>query len=260
MKQCPNCQQIFTDDDLFCHNDGSSLLLISESGRNVVPAFPVSGEMPTQYVPRPSAAVATGAPAAAKDSSKWLFLVIGVLATALVGMGIYLFTARGEKAETVARIAKPEVNGAQENRAATPTPAAPPASFSSPASAVAVPVGPKIDPNLSPSGNWAGDWSSKSTYFTATANLTETSGQVSGQIVWTLARTSNPKKTGKIGSTATEYVQGTFNPATRVVALRGVRKDDPNGIVILDRYNLSLAENNRTLSGRSINGNFVLRR
>ena len=255
MKQCPNCQQIFTDDDVFCLNDGASLLLISEGGRNA-PVFPVSGEMPTQYVPRPASAVAPGV---GSDVSKWLFLIIGVLATALVGMGIYLFTARGERAETAAQTANTQTKPAEGNRAATPPKTeAPPVNQSPPIAAAA--IAPKFDPNLSPAGSWSGDWSSKATHFTATASLTETNGQVSGQIVWTLARTSNPKKTSKTGSTATEYVQGSFNPATRAVSLRGVRKDDPNNIVILDRYNLSLSENNRTLSGRSINGNFVLRR
>ena len=256
MKQCPNCQQIFTDDDVFCHNDGASLLLISEGGRSA-PVYPVSDEMPTQYVPRP-AAVASNA-GVANDASKWLFLIIGVLATALVGMGIYLFTARGEKKETAAQTASIEAKPAEGNREAPPQTEAPPANLSPPSAAFA-PVAPKIDPNLSPSGNWSGDWSSKATQFTANASLTETNGQVSGQIVWTLVRTSNPKKISKTGATATEYVQGTFNPATRAVSLRGVRKDDPHNLVILDRYNLSLAESNRTLSGRSINGSFVLRR
>ena len=253
MKQCPNCHQIFTDDDLFCLNDGAALLLVAEAARNA-PVFPVSGELPTQYVQRPAPATTS----VANDSSKWLFLVIGVLASALVGMGIYLFAARGEPKEPAAQSVKTEGNSAaEENRPAPPKNESTPVNLSPPTAAV---VAPKINPNLSPSGSWSGDWSSKSTYFTATADLSETNGQVSGYIVWTLQRTKNPKKTGKIGFSATEYVQGSFNPATRAVALRGVRKDDPHSLVILDKYNLSLAENSRTLSGRSIGGNFVLKR
>ncbi len=64
----------------------------------------------------------------------------------------------------------------------------------------------------------------------------------------------------KTGLTAIEYVQGTFDPASRMVRLRGVRKDDPNSLVILDRYALSLSEDGRTMSGRSKNGSFVLRK
>ena len=252
MKRCPACNQLFTEDNMFCQNDGTSLLYVPETGQNPT-VFQTSGEMPTQYIQRPPN-TATGV---RNDSSKWLYLIIGVLATALVAVGAVVFLGRGgneknEASETKAEAGKntrkdeelPKNTQSPVNAAPSNTP----------------PVQPPVNPNLTPGGSWKGDWNSKSTYFTAVASLTETGGNVSGQIVWTLQRTLNPKKINKVGISATEYVQGTFNPVTRMVSLRGVRKDDPNNIVILDKYNLSLAENNQLLSGKSINGSFILRR
>jgi hypothetical protein len=256
MKKCPNCNQLFTDDNMFCLEDGTSLLMVSDTGPNPL-VFPTSGEMPTQYVERP----VTAAAAVSKDASKWLYLVIGILATALVAVTAFLFLGRdtGKKDETADAKNALSQTGQKDPEATKNVQPNTQSSYVANTQG-ATPAPPTINPNLTPAGNWRGDWNSKTTYFTATASFTETGGKVSGQIVWTLQRTSNPKKLNKVGVSATEYVQGTFNPATRMVSLRGYRKDDPNNIVILDRYNLSLAENNQALSGRSISGNFVLRR
>lgn len=86
-------------------------------------------------------------------------------------------------------------------------------------------------------------------------------GKFSGEIYWTLQRHMNPKKSHKAGATATEYVQGVFNPATQTLKLSGYREDDPQNIIVLDKYTLVLAENNLSLSGISkTNGRFNLRR
>jgi flagellar basal body-associated protein FliL len=222
-----------------------------------------SGDIPTQFIPRPQITNSIPVSSAPKDTSKWLFLIIGVLATAVVGMGIFMFVSRDkdDKKETANQNAKTENtagnNNSAENETAKNTQTNAPKTNSTTEK-------PKINPNLNPAGSWSGDWNSVgkyTTYFTATLNLTDDgAGKVNGHIVWTLQRTDNPKKTDKIGTSATEYVQGTYNPATRTVSLRGIRKDDAYDIVILDRYILILAENNLTMSGKTRGGNFSLRR
>jgi len=119
MKKCPNCNQTFSDDNFFCLDDGTTLLLVEDAGDNST-LFPMmSNSAPTQIISRPTA-VASG------DSSKWLFLIIGVLATALAGLAIFLFVMRGEKKETVNQNSKlaetlvEEIAKSQESNKQTP--------------------------------------------------------------------------------------------------------------------------------------------
>jgi cell division septation protein DedD len=96
MKKCPNCSQIFEDDNDFCTNDGTTL--VPDTGPQGFGGFKSSGEMPTQYVPHPQSAVA---PPAAR-SSNLLYLVVGILATALAATGLYLFSLRDSAQQFVA--------------------------------------------------------------------------------------------------------------------------------------------------------------
>ncbi len=249
MKRCPNCNQLFTEDNMFCLNDGTSLLYVSETGQNPT-IIPTSGEMPTQYIQHPL----NPAPKAIENSSKWLYLIIGILATALVGMGAFLFTISGEKKEPVnqndTKIAESSTKQNQIDNKLTKDEQ----SFTNP-TPINTPVQPKINPNLSPAGSWSGDWNSNTTSFTANVTLQSTGDdKFSGQILWTLRSTTNPKKIGKEGMTATEYVQGNFDPATRTISLNGYQVNDPNGLIIKDKYKLVLAENNQQLNGFSFGG------
>lgn len=256
MKKCPSCNQLFSDDNYFCLNDGTTLLLVSQTGE-MPTVFATADNATTQVVSRPQISTQTVAQSAPRDSSKWLFLIIGVLITALAAMGIFMFAMRGdEKKEIANQTAKTENVAVENTNRAENTP-------TNIANANKI-VQPQINPNLTPAGSWTGDWNSWGSYrtnFSAQMNLTDDgAGKVSGQIVWTLQRTNNPKKIDKVGTSATEDVQGVYNAASRSLALKGVRKDDPNSIVILDRYNLILAENNLMLNGKSKGGNFILKR
>jgi hypothetical protein len=249
------CNQLFTDDNMFCLNDGTSLLYDSNTAGNPIP-FQTSGDMPTQVF-NPSQNFQA---APKSDTSKWLFMIIGILGTALIGVVAFVFfVQKNDKKEETAALNSKTANESKERKTPETTQNM---QVNTPVKNEKTPpiAQPSVDPSLTPSGSWSGDWASKSATFTASADFTEVNGKVNGRIVWTLQKTSNPKKIDKVGLTATEYVEGVYNPVTRMLTVRGVRKDDPNGIVILDKYNLSLAENNRTLSGKSINGNFVLRR
>ena len=69
----------------------------------------------------------------------------------------------------------------------------------------------------------------------------------------------------KLGSTAKEFVRGTFNPNTKEYFLKGYKKEDPHLIISTDSYRLKIDENgdiggdskaHNTWKGR-INGNAV---
>ena len=106
-------------------------------------------------------------------------------------------------------------------------------------------------------GRWSGSWSSPSgAYLDVVFNLNDDgTGRVSGQIDWTLRRTRRPEKMSKIGMSAIEYVNGTFDPVSRKLSLQGYRKDDPNGVlVMLDQYRLTRSPDERSMSGSAKNG------
>ena len=236
MKKCPNCQLVYDDAVDFCLNDGTRLTAISSG----------SYDVPTQVIqPRASAGVPP------RGTSPLLYVTIGVLAAGFAAALIFIFLVPSRPDES--KRSGPS-NGSPAGEA--PQSAVTPPSANS---AGEIPA-QLVDPTMSPGGSWTGDWTGKSAYFTAKMDLTETSGRIDGRIVWTLMRSSNPAKGYKTGTSAVEFVRGSFDPTTRLAKLAGYRKDDPNDIIILDRYDLSLSTDKQTLSGKSKNGNFVLRR
>lgn len=97
MKQCPQCRRTFTDDNRFCLEDGTTLILAdlsatvdysSETPTVVVPKF----QTPPQFVlPQTSAQTQTN------STAKWVYPVLGLLLGAVVVLGflvIYQLTKR----------------------------------------------------------------------------------------------------------------------------------------------------------------------
>ena len=115
--------------------------------------------------------------------------------------------------------------------------------------------------NLNPSGRWKGEWTSPNgDLYLADINLNDKGlNNFSGQIVYTVKQTASRNK-DKIEMTAIEHIEGTFNPATRLLQVKGVRKVDPSNIIILDEYQLSLSEDNQVLDGKSKNGRLNIKR
>lgn len=262
MKRCPNCNQMFSDENIFCLNDGTSLLDVSNSGQAPT-VFLTPESSPTLFVPRPAADIShssSGIPG-------WLYAVLGAMAAIIIALGAAFFVTRAPAEKEIAKIepttksSEPVSNANQpntESKTNEPTTNKSNAAVFSPSPR---PM-PSINPNLNPTGRWTGDWTSSKAHYTAVVVLNDTGGgKFTGEIYWTLQRHTNPKKIYKAGATATEYVQGTFNSATRTLNLSGYRKDDPQDIVVLDKYNLILAENNQNLGGGSkSNGRFNLSR
>lgn len=87
---------MFSDDNSFCLEDGTALILASDSYPSV---YPPVNEIPTLVIPRPQVTSEMSPQTVSGGASKWLFLIIGILATTVVGMGVFMFTGRSEKAE-----------------------------------------------------------------------------------------------------------------------------------------------------------------
>ena len=79
MKKCPNCNQSFSFDNDFCLDDGTRLVA---DGLGLQTA----SEIPTQFISRPPLAT----PAHTQDSSKWLYLIVGLLAATVIVGGIVI--------------------------------------------------------------------------------------------------------------------------------------------------------------------------
>ncbi len=262
MKRCPNCNQMFSDENIFCLNDGTLLLAVSDTTQAPTISFTPESS-PTLLVPRQTANLPRSS---AGGIPGWLYAVLGAMAATIIALGAAFFVSRAPaeketaKSEPTTKSSESVSNTNQsntENKTNEPTTN----KFTSTVSSTPRPQ-PSINPNLNPAGRWTGNWTSSKAHYTAVVSLSDAGGgKFTGEIYWTLQRHTNPKKIYKAGATATEYVQGTFNPATRTLNLSGYRKDDPQDIVVLDKYSLVLAENNLNLGGGSkSNGRFNLSR
>jgi hypothetical protein len=249
MKQCPQCKNHYTDDNLYCLNDGTPLSDFMDQTNSATIAF-MPNDTPTQVLPYVRVQTQTQPSAV----SKWLYLLIGAMAVMIIALGYAFYFSR--PAGEVQRPAAITPNANSPNSAANVNAIKP--SNSNPTPSVAPVV------QMSPGGIWNGDWNSMgktATNFSAVMDITDDgNGKINGKIIWILRATNNPKKIGKTGLSATEYVQGTFDQTTHLLSLKGYRKDDPYDLVILDKYQLSLAADNSTMNGKSIGGRFILKR
>jgi len=207
-----------------------------------LPHVHVSGDQPTQVVPR---SAATGP---VTSQARWPYVLIGLLAATVAGLGgvLLLRTSDDPAKPSQSSTATPRSTGE-----ATPAPAAPVANANAYSASPVVPTR-----TLSPAGSWRGDWSSPSgAYLKFDLELSESGGGVQGRIHWTLIRTNRPDKQSKVGSTCIEYVRGGYTPETRQVAMSGYRKDDPNNMLVnLDQYRLNLSPDGSRLNGAARNG------
>ena len=255
MNKCPNCSQVYPNDYVFCLNDGTTLLPISDSGQAPTIAYS-SKDLPTQVVSSPQSI-----PPPAADY-KWFYIIIGAMGAALAVMAVFMFLPKNDAPGNTRneQATSSPGNGNQTDtsqRQTTPEKLKPaPTQSNPPPVSAATPVYVPSRPASSPGGVWTGDWSSPSgAYFTLKVNLTDDgTGKVDGQIEWTMQRTRRPEKMGKIGMSAVEYVRGQYNPATQILTMKGYAKNDPNNVLVMtDNYQLTLAGNSN-LNGKARNG------
>jgi rRNA maturation endonuclease Nob1 len=230
MKKCLECNLVFDDNSEFCQNDGATLVNI-KSGENQ----PYSNDTPTVFAPNfqtpvPGTKVVTGL------NMKWVFPVIGTLLGVIVVLWFLAFSSQEKKESNQPTQQVEDKTEKKENSTLS-----------------------KTDIDFSPTGNWTGGNPNNANY-TAKAKLTEVNGEINGQIIWTLQNTKNRKKINKVGSSGVEFVKGNYNPQTLRIFLQGYGKNDPDGIITLNKYELYLSKDNQQISGKTIDGSLVLRR
>jgi hypothetical protein len=100
-------------------------------------------------------------------------------------------------------------------------------------------------------GPWHGRWTAPEgwIYEAAISLRVNGTGATSGEINWTLRKTPRPAEQGKVGMTGVESVRGNYYANTGALILEGYEKNDPNGILGLDKYRLIVSENHRTMAG-----------
>lgn len=103
MKKCPNCNQVFSDDNFFCLNDGTTLLTVSNTSENI-PVFPTPESAPTQFIPRSQINLTNPT----NRIPGWLYAALGAMAAIILMLGGAFFIARSpaennEKAEQNAK-------------------------------------------------------------------------------------------------------------------------------------------------------------
>jgi hypothetical protein len=102
---------------------------------------------------------------------------------------------------------------------------------------------------------WTGTWETPRG-FGYGAELVVTfnpSGAVEGRIHWTLRKVpaNRPDYAGEEDQKGIEYIWGTYTPQSRSLNLEGYRRDDPRGILALDKYRLTLSDNLGEIRGNT---------
>lgn len=225
----------------FCLYDGS--VLVGEQETVVLPV------KPERLPPAP-------VPVSPKAAQPWLYLAIGGMAATIIALLVWMFVlqpkGQNDNRAALPANADPGPQRPASPQAVTPTPAnTPPQNISTP-----LPP-PEPAKSADPTGRWKGGWSTSSgTLLDIEFTLNETGvNQIDGQIRWTLRKTVRPDKRDKIGLSAIEYIRGNYDPQTRLLTLKGYRKDDPdNVLVMVDDYRLTVSEDGRQLAGRAKNG------
>ncbi len=256
MKRCPICSSVYDEAENFCVSDGTVLVLVPAD------AVPGAGETPTVVAPLVPAVQPRSVPAS--QTSPVVYAALGAMAVIILVLGGLLIFPRisgdsgiktgdpaGNSGDSPVAGSRPTANAEADSRRESPT-----ASLRTPEPLPANAVTRPPRPYVSPAGTWQGQWTNnKGSLFDQQLTLTDNgNGSVSGEVLHTLRRTVNPAKSGRIGLTAVEYVQGTYDPETRVIVISGVRKNDPNDLIILDKYRLSLSADGSVITGNTFGG------
>lgn len=104
-------------------------------------------------------------------------------------------------------------------------------------------------------GTWRGQWMSQagSVYAATLVLRAMPNGTIDGNFAWVLEKSSRPEDQGKIGKDGVEYVSGRANTTARTVNLSGTSKNDPYGVVYLDRYKMVISDDGLVMGGLSEN-------
>ncbi len=102
-------------------------------------------------------------------------------------------------------------------------------------------------------GQWSCIWADldRGWEFECNMNLiVDPTGQVQGEIHWTMTRSPNPEDKSRIGLSAKEYIRGTMQGPDSIT-VEGYAKDDPETVIGLDKYKLQVSHSERWLYGNT---------
>ena len=101
---------------------------------------------------------------------------------------------------------------------------------------------------------WEGRFGDDSSEFAARLKIVvHNDGAVEGKIFWKLLKHTAEARKPLIGKEGIEYVWGTYDPAKRLLAIDGYRREDPFVMLGLDRYRLTLGDEGIRLKGTTWN-------
>lgn len=224
----------------FCLDDGSVLVLVGEQETVVLPVK--RGPLPPPSVP-----------VSPKAAQPWLYLAVGGMAATIIALLVWVLVLQPKGQNDNRAVLQGNADTPATQKPASPQPVTPaPANTSTP-----LPT-PEPVKAADPTGRWKGRWSTDSgTLFDIEFTLNETGvNQIDGQIKWTMRQTRRSDKKDKVGLSAIEHIRGAYDPQTRLLTLKGYKKDDPDNVLVMadDEYRLTVSENGRRVFGKARNG------
>lgn len=120
MRKCPQCNQVYSDDDIFCVNDGTTLVTAHSPAVPNRVVIPVGGDQPTQVVASPPLTPPSNRVSPAQPS-RGLYVVIGLLVVVILGMGVGLYIMQNRTAITAQ-----DNSGSKNENKLSPSPSATP--------------------------------------------------------------------------------------------------------------------------------------
>lgn len=108
--------------------------------------------------------------------------------------------------------------------------------------------------------HWKGDWTAVGSSYLYTLEMElEANGNwdVQGKMTWTLEKADSSDETSfqflksRIGKTAIEFVKGKYNPTTRTYTIKGIKNQDPDFIITLEKYDLLVSEDGYHITGKT---------
>jgi len=112
------------------------------------------------------------------------------------------------------------------------------------------------------SGVWSKVHTTYNFQFDLTLNIKE-GNTVEGYFIWKVIQYDKNNKLSqihyqnKIGTTAIEYVKGTYAPSAGKFNLRGYKKDDPNNIIGIDIYEITEDKKGNISGTTNANGTWL---
>jgi tetratricopeptide (TPR) repeat protein len=105
-------------------------------------------------------------------------------------------------------------------------------------------------------GTWRGEWNADGYLFGFEMQIDINSdNNVSGLIHWTLKATPDSSDLkSKIGLQATEYIEGSYNPGSQTLDIKGVGKNDPKLIIALEEYKIHISKDGKAFDGETAYG------